>query len=83
MITWETKVNGIIISHVYAVRMPSEDIGEAFYKYEYYNVGQGEVISGHVRHKYDDGSYQLLKLILDSVKKHLKYIEKKENKCQQ
>ena len=73
MITWETKVNGILISHITATRKTLCSNGKDFlYSYEYYEIGQGKVICGHISHEPYDGCYDLLKLIMINVKRKMK-----------
>jgi hypothetical protein len=73
MITWETKVNGILILHTTATRKQLCSNGKDFlYNYEYYEIGQGKVICGHVSHEPCDGCFELLKLIMSSVKRKQK-----------
>jgi hypothetical protein len=72
MITWETKVNGILISHIYACNIQIVEEPIYLYKYEFYNVGEKKLICGHVRHNREDGSYKLMDLIVKNAKRKIK-----------
>jgi len=69
MITFETKVNGTMISHIYARNLgPVPNGKRRQYVYEYYQIGEGpSLITGIVDYDQTDGAMSLLSIIIDDV----------------
>jgi len=69
MITFETRVNGTMISHIYARYIGLSSAGNQQYEYEYYQTGDGpRVVAGTVEHgPASCGSMSLLSVIVDDV----------------
>ena len=71
MITFETKVNGILISHIYCHNAQLVDGDDFLYKYEYYEIGKRQLITKHVKHTRSEGALTLLSKIIKSIKKEM------------
>lgn len=71
MITWETKVNGILISHIYCHNAQQIVDDDYLYKYEYYEIGRKQLITKYVRHTRSEGTLVLLNKILKSLRKEM------------
>ncbi len=61
MITFETRINGTMISHIYAHNLGKARNGKHRYRYEYYQTGDGpKLITGRIEHDRADGAMSLL-----------------------
>lgn len=67
MLTVEIKVNGVLISHIYAYNKDKKPKGINKYYYEYYKVGKYQITQGEVKHNYEDGIEKLVELILKGL----------------
>lgn len=68
MFSAELKVNGAIVSLITGVRSaPAGDDEEYVYDYELYRPFRGEVVRGHVIHRYEDGIERLIALIIEDA----------------
>ena len=82
MISFETKVNGVLISYIYChnlgkiYNMPDTWAfsGVWEYEYKYYEIGKETVITGKITHKRSDGALVLQKKIIKDI------LERKEEK---
>jgi len=69
MLTFETRVNGTMISHIYARRLGDVNEKKTKYVYEYYQIGEGpNLIIGIVEHDWKGGANSLLSIIIDDIK---------------
>ena len=71
MFSIEIRVNTQLIGHIYCrnVTPNDQDLDDInVYKYNYYKPETGEVYSGHVKHKRDDGIERLVQIILNNIK---------------
>jgi len=72
MITVEIKVNGNMVGHIYG-----QNLGRAYgegkrvhdYRYEYYNLALGKIISGSVLHSGKLNIEKLINEILSDIEK--------------
>jgi len=87
MFTAEIKINGTLIGHVYGRNLDETKNGRDHYTFEYYAPeNPGDVVTGKVWHKYDDGMRKLLIKILQEVEKKCSTAKEKRSpsrsKCQ-
>ena len=68
MFSVEVRINGSMIGHIYGhnegFTNNSKKYDECNYTYQYYDVQEGIVYSGEVKHERQDGIEELLKRIL-------------------
>jgi hypothetical protein len=70
MFTFEIRINGSLVGHVYGENKGLEPCGKLTkYFYTYFKPESGRVIKGHVRHERNGGIEPLLSLILADVQK--------------
>ncbi len=71
MFTTEIRINGALIAHVYGVNTSDRNVlrGEDSYRYEYYELDTGEVITGGVTHTRSDGIKRLLIIVLEDIER--------------
>lgn len=68
MFTFEVRINGSLISHVYGRNVGPDDDGKTRYAYEYYEAESRKVSSGHVAYRSEEGIRGLLVTILNDIK---------------
>lgn len=67
MFTFEIKINGAMIAHIYGNNISDLPGGKCKYKYEYYEVEKRKVLNGEVTHLRSSGIMSLVSLILKDV----------------
>lgn len=68
MFTFEIRINGSLIAHIYGHNEGEIDKkGQTKYSYEYYEPTTRRIVSGTVRHKRGDGIRPLVTTILKDI----------------
>jgi hypothetical protein len=77
MLSTEIKINGVLIGYLYLHRQPvtmeqAMEVPHEFeYQYEIYEPNTGPLITGKIKHKYDDGAWILIAKIIEKEKEKL------------
>jgi hypothetical protein len=68
MFTFEIKINGALIAHIYGKNtLVYADDGDTVYDYEYYEVASRKVTKGSVLHDSKSGIRPLITTILNDI----------------
>ena len=73
MFTFEIRINGDLISHIYGHNERLDKNGRHYeYSYRHYSVETGDITAGTVKHERKKGINKLIRLILEEVEKTTK-----------
>ena len=67
MFTFEIRINGSLIAHIYGHNEGSTPKGDR-YRYEYYETESRKLVTGEVTHRRERGIRPLVAAILNDIK---------------